>query len=576
MNYSNFGYAELRQARNRGVSLLGAVFLFSIFTNLLMLTGPLFMLQIYDRVLGSRSEETLVALSLLVGMLYVMMGLLDYARGRVLARFGARFQSELDGRVFEAVMKRSLQPRFRAAPVSGLHNLEAVQTMFTSPAMLAVFDVPWTPLFIAAIFVFHPLMGWMALAGGSVLIVVTLLNHWLTRRKSGAAQMASRQAHDFADNARMSTEIVRSQGMSRAISTRWHALRDRALEQTIYASDWTGMFSALTKAFRLFLQSAILALGAWLVLGGELTAGAMIAGAILLGRALAPIEQSIGQWPLVQRAMTGWRALGAFLGETPPPGEAVRLPRPDALLTAQGVAVYVQGVKPPILANINFSVAPGQVVGIIGKSGSGKTTLAKALSGLIEPNAGEIRLGGATLSQYDPDQLGAFIGYLPQQITLFRGTVAENIARMSPEPDEQKVVEAAQRANAHHIVLSLPDGYQTMIEGQQSQLSGGQRQRIALARAFYSDPVLLVLDEPNSALDGEGSEALNQAVREFRSSERSVVIMTHRPMAIAECDRLIVLEGGVIKANGPRDEVMKSVLRNAEEVRKAIAGRAAS
>lgn len=573
MTQRSLGAPELRNARQAGSRLLSAVFLFSIFVNILMLTGPLFMLQVYDRVLGSRSEETLVALFLLVGILYGLMGVLDYARGRVLARFGARFQVELEARVFDAVMKRSLQPQHRAAPASGLRDLETIQAALTSPAMLALFDLPWTPLFVAAIFIFHPTLGWMAVAGGAFLVVLTLLNNWLTRRKTGDAQLASNQAHGFAEQVRLSTEIVRSQGMSHSMALRWHELRGNALEQTIQSSDWTGLFSAMTKAFRLFLQSAMLAVGAWLVLKGEMTAGAMIAGSILLGRALTPIEQTIGQWQLVQRSIAGWRALSDLLQDTPPDKAAMKLPKPVARLEVKEMSVRALGSSRPTLSNMSFTVEPGQVLGIIGKSGSGKSTLAKTLLCLVQPAAGEVRLGGATLDQYDADELGSFIGYLPQQVTLFTGSVADNIARMSPKPDDAKIIEAARRANAHDMILSLPDGYKTIVQGQDSQLSGGQRQRIALARAFYNDPVLLVLDEPNSALDGEGSEALNQAVREFKSSNRAVIIMTHRPMAIAECDRLIVIESGRIKADGPRDDVMAAVLRNSAEVKRALSER---
>ncbi len=576
MHRQQFGRPELQQARRQGVSLLAAVALFSVFVNVLMLTGPLFMLQVYDRVLASRSEETLVALFLLVAALYGLMGLLDYARGRVLARFGARFQTALDSRVFAAEMKQSIVPRIRAAPASGLRDLEIIQTTLTSPAMLALFDVPWTPLFIAAIFVFHPMLGWMAIGGALTLIIVTLMNNWLTRNRTKEAQAASQHAQAFADQARQASEIVRAQGMSGTIAARWHVMRDRALNQTMHASDWTGFFAALTKTFRLFLQSAMLAVGAWLVLKGEMTAGAMIAGSILLGRALAPIEQSIGQWSMVQRALNGWAMLSALLKSTPPDPETMKLPKPDARMSVKNVIVYAPEARQPTLLQINFDVAPGEAVGVIGKSGSGKSTLAKTMLALMTPRGGEIRLGGATLDQYDPDDLGSFIGYLPQQVTLFNGTVSENIARMSMAPDENKVIEAAQKANAHEMILALPDGYQTVVQGQDSQLSGGQRQRIALARALYNDPVILVLDEPNSALDAEGSEALNRAVREFKRSDRAVVIMTHRPMAIAECDRLIVIEQGRIKADGPRDEVMRSMLHNADDVKQAIAKRATS
>lgn len=565
------GFPELREARRAGIWLLWAVFLFSIFVNLLMLTGPLFMLQVYDRVLGSRSEETLVALFALVGALYGLMALLDYARGRVLARFGARFQAQLDDRVFRAVLKRALLPKERANPAGGLRDLESVQGLFTSPVMLALFDIPWTPFFLGAIFIFHPWLGWVAIFGGGMLIIITLLNGFLTRSKTMEAQHASSHASGFAEQARRSAEVVRAQGMGPAVSARWHKMRDVSLEQTVKSSDWTGLFSATTKSFRLFLQSAMLAVGAYLVLRGEMTAGAMIAGSILLGRALAPIEQTIGQWAMVQRARAAWSALGALLETTPEAPKALTLPQPEANVSFAGVSVMSPGAKFPTLKSVSFYLGAGEALGVIGKSGSGKTTLAKTLLGLTHVATGEVRFGGATLDQYDPDDLGAYIGYLPQNVVLFSGTIAENIARMSTEPDEAKVVEAAKRANAHEMILSLPDGYDTVVQGDDSQLSGGQRQRIALARAFYGDPVLLILDEPNSALDNDGSVALNRAVREFKASNRAVIITTHRPSAISECDRLVVIDGGQIKADGPRDEVLKSMVSNVQNIKQSIA-----
>lgn len=535
-----------------------------------MLTGPLFMLQVYDRVLGSRSEATLVALFALVAVLYALMGLLDYARGRLMARVAVRYRAKLDRQVFDAVITQSLDLEERARSAAGLRNLDAVQTFLTAPVMLALFDIPWTPLFLGAIFIFHPLLGWLALAGGGTLIVVTLLNNVLTKRRTLDAQKQSSAAHGLAEQTRVSSEIVRSQGMSGSMAERWQNVQNVALAENIAASDWTGSFSALTKAFRLFLQSAMLAVGAWLVLKGEMTAGAMIAGSILLGRALAPIEQSIGQWALVQRALEGRRSLKAMLETTAKTVKTTTLPIPKATLQFEGVAVFAPGAKKPTLAGVSFMLSPGQVLGVIGNSGMGKSTLAKAIVGLLPARAGEIRFGGATLDQYDPDQLGALIGYLPQNVTLFSGTVAENIARMSTSPDEAQVFEAAKRANAHEMILALPDGYQTKLHGNDSQLSGGQKQRLALARALYGDPVLLVLDEPNSALDSVGTDALNRTVREFRSSDRAVIIMTHRPQAISECDRLIVMEQGRIKANGPRDEVLRAMLKNADDVQQAV------
>lgn len=559
---------ELQRVRNQGVTFLALTFLFSVFVNLLMLTGPLFMLQVYDRVLSSRAVETLTALFLLVALLYALMAMLDYARGRIVARFGARFQSALDERVFDATLRRALLPQARSAPARSLRDLEAIQSLCSSPVLLALMDIPWTPVFLAAIFIFHPLLGWLAVGGGALLVVIAVINQMLTHRKVAEAQIASAQANAFSESARQAVEVVRSQGMQKDVTRRWLQQRSKALGQSVAASDWTGSFTSLTKALRLFLQSAMLALGAWLVLQNEMTAGAMIAGSILLGRALAPVEQIVGQWAVIERARMSWRSLGQFLDRTPPEPKRTKLPVPPARLVAKNLTVIPPGTKTPTLRNASLRLEPGKALGVIGKSGSGKTTLAKALLGLWPPAAGEVRLGGATLSQYDPEDLGRHIGYLPQQVTLFSGTVAENIARMSLTPDAEAVVAAAKKANAHELILSLEKGYDTFLEGNDSQLSGGQKQRIALARALYGDPVLLILDEPNSALDADGTEALNAAIRGLKSEGKGAIIMTHRPQAISECDHLAVVERGQIVKFGTRDEVLGAMVQNAGAIKR--------
>jgi ATP-binding cassette subfamily C protein len=555
-----------------GAGLRGLAFsalFFSIFTNLLMLTGPLFMLQVYDRVLGSRSEETLVALFGLVGVLYFFYWLLEFARGRVMARAGARFQAAFNAPVFRAVLERAA---LRKGTVRGtVQDLETLRNLFSAPVLLAVLDLPWTPLFLVGIFVFHPLLGWLAMAGGGLLITIALLNQVLTNRKtvegakvSLAAQRFSRQVEDGGD-------LVWAQGMGPAMRDRWLGLQDDAISQSLRANDWTGTFSSFTKAFRFFLQSAMLAVGAWLVLSDQITAGAMIAASILLGRALAPIEISISQWSLVQRASSGWRDLKALLTELPEQEQPTELPQPAARLDVQGVSVVVRRGDKPVLRNISFELAPGEALGIIGRSGSGKTTLARVITGLVRPATGEVRLAGATLDQYGPDRLGRFIGYLPQEVRLFEGTIAENIAQMALEPDAGRVVEAAQKAHVHETILSLPQGYDTRIGQADAQLSGGQKQRLALARALYNDPVVLVLDEPNSALDAEGSEALNAAVGAMKDAGKAVVIMTHRPTAISACDKLLVLEQGQVSGYGPRDDIIRKMMKNAGDIQRVVA-----
>jgi len=560
------GLAELRAARRDTNGLALSVFLFSVFVNLLMLTGPLYMLQVYDRVLGSRSEETLIALSVLVVFLFLMMGILDHVRGRIMARIGARFQDRLDRRVFQASLRRLQLAPGDPAAVAAQRDLEAVQRLWASPVLIAIFDIPWTPLFIAAIFIFHPWLGWLAVSGGVILIAFTILNQHITKTPVHRANMATLHAERMADNLKSEAEIVQALGMSSAGFDRWQKARGYALAQSISAADLGGSFSTLTKTFRLFLQSAILGLGAWLVLQAELSPGAMIAGSILMGRALAPIEVAVGQWSVVQRAQEGWARLSELFTRMPQEPARTALPRPRAILEAQNLTVVPPGEQMAVLRMVSFRLEPGQALGVIGPSGSGKSTLARALIGAWRPAGGTVRLDGAALDQYDPDTLGGYMGYLPQRVALFDGTIAENIARLQSNPDGQKVVEAAQKAAAHDMIVKLPDGYDTRVSALGGRLSGGQIQRIGLARAMYGDPVILVLDEPNSNLDNEGSMALNIAIRSMKERGRAVLIMAHRPAAIQECDLLMVMEEGTRRAFGPRDQVLREMVKNHTEI----------
>ncbi|KIC51784.1 peptide ABC transporter ATPase [Tateyamaria sp. ANG-S1] len=564
------GHAELRSVRRKSRGLYWAVGLFSLFANLLMLTGPMYMLQVYDRVLGSRSEETLIALSLLVVFLYGIMGILDFTRSRVMARVGARFQNDLDRRVFDAVVRKSaVAPDLRTQ--TGLADLEAVQRFITSPVLMAFFDLPWTPIFIAAIFMFHPWLGFLALAGGTLLILIALANQLLSRLPQQKAGQAGQVASSMSDQLRVEAEMVQAMGMRGAAFDRWQKARGVALDEQIKATDVGGGFTSLTKTLRLFLQSAMLGLGAYLVLQNQMTPGAMIAGSILLGRALAPIELMLTQWPVVQRAIKGWSALAELLGAVPPEQPRTALPKPKARLVAKSLIVVPPGETSAALRSLNFDLPPGHAMGVIGPSGAGKSTLARCLTGVWRPAGGSIRLDAAALDQYAPEVLGTHIGYLPQRVQLFDGTIAENIARLSTEPDDEKVVAAAQKADAHRMILELPDGYDTRINAGQQRLSGGQIQRIGLARALYNDPVILVLDEPNSNLDNEGTMALNKAIRASKADGRSVIIMAHRPAAIQECDLLLVIDGGVRTAFGPKDEVLKSMVKNHQQIQTAPA-----
>jgi len=561
------GPRELGKARRQSRALFWAVAIFSLFINALMLTGPIFMLQIYDRVLASRSEATLVALFGLVTFLFLIMAILDLLRGRILTRIGARFQAHLDQRVFLASVASATGARAQStASGQAMPDLDAVQKFMSSPVLAAFFDLPWTPVFIFAIAVFHPMLGLVAALGGGVLLAIALANQFATTAIFNRAKAAAMRSHLWSAQAHHQAETVQALGMRNAVFRRWSVLHQHQLRCDVRHSDRGGGFATASRIWRMFLQSGMLAMGAYLVLQNQLSPGAMVASSILLGRALAPLELVVGQWPILVRAVAGWRALGATLTVTPPAPSRTSLPQPGARLIVDQLSVVPTAGKPAALKMVSFEVMPGQAVGVIGPSGAGKTTLARALVGAWPPASGTIRLGGVPIDQFGFDQLGQHIGYLPQRVELFDGTVAENIARLALTPDAEMVVIAAKKAAAHDLILALPQGYDTPISGTGAPLSGGQAQRIALARALYGDPVLLVLDEPNSNLDNIGSEALNAAVRQMMQANKAVLIMAHRPAAIQECDVLLMLEGGARKSFGPKDSVLQQMVNNHAQI----------
>lgn len=566
------GLSELREVRRQYRGLMWSVGIFSVFMNLLMLTGPIFMLQTYDRVLGSRSEETLVALFAVVAFLFLIMGIMDWARGRLLTRIGAKFQTNLDRRVFEAMIKKaSIDQDSDETATQGhqLKDLEAIQRFYGSSVFTALFDAPWAPIFMIGISFFHPWLGILAVVGGGLLILSAVFNQLATKVSSVKSAAASYHSERYSEHIQNEAEIIRSLGMQSNAFAKWSKSREKALEQNVRSTDLSGTFLTFSKTFRLFLQSSMLGLGAYLVLRGEVTPGVMIAGSILLGRALAPVETVVNQWSVVQRAKRGWDNLVTLLSEVPVDFAPVELPRPRARLDVQQITIIPPKTRAAVLRLVSFNVQPGEAVGVIGPSGTGKSTLARSVTGIWPIAGGRIMLDGAPLEQYHPEKLAQYIGYLPQRVTLFDGSIAENIARLSSDFDSTQVVEAAKKAAAHEMILDLPLGYNTPVRTIGTQLSGGQIQRIGLARALYGDPVLLILDEPNSNLDNEGSIALNKAVIAMKEANNSVLIMAHRPSAIKECDKLLVLEAGVVKAWGPREEVMSDMLSNVQVIRKA-------
>ena len=543
--------------------ILAVAFCFSAAVNILMLTGPLFMLLVYDRVLTSKSEESLVALVVLVAAIYFFMWLIDFARGRLISRAGSRLQYQFGERAFQAEIKASAENEPNFSPT---RDLRVLRDFMASTTCLAALDTPFTPVFLLAIFVFHPLLGWLALAGAMLLVLTTLLNRAVTKSRARVHQDKVADALRFADNVRQARSTVTGQAMLGATSLRWHNVNEEIQAKATIDEDFSAALSTLTKSLRLLLQSLLLALGAWLVLQNELTAGAMIAASILLGRALSPTEVVLSRWAQVQQALISWSNLKAHLNARP---TRTLAPLPDlksSALQVRGVTVSRGPGTSPVLYNVSFKIAPGEALGVIGRSGAGKSTLARVLLNQVTPTVGEARIGGTLISQLTEDSLGRTIGYLPQNAELLTGSLLENIAHMEVEPNLEKATAAAITAGAHELILSLPDGYETRVFDNNGELSGGQMQRIALARALYHDPMLLVLDEPNSALDRDGTEALNATIRQYKARGRSVLVMTHRPMAISECDKLMVMDRGATRALGPRDEVLKTLMANTEGI----------
>ena len=538
------GSREIRAALAESRRLFLSCGVFSAFVNLLMLTGPLFMLQVYDRVLTSRSEATLVTLIAIVAFLFLMMGVLDHARRRVLARAGALFQARLEARVLRAILVRSIAPAERSRPASGVHDLETLQRFASGSSPFAFFDAPWTPVFLLALFMFHWILGVLAVFSGCLLLVVALLNQSRTTALQAEATAARARSGHFLEQVRASGETVIGLGMHDAVLSRSGTLRDILLGKTLAASDRNGFYGVLSKTLRLFLQSMMLGLAAWLSILGEVTPGAMIASSILLGRALAPIDLAVGQWPMLQRALAAWRSLAALLGETPPEAARMALPAPRAILEAQALTVVAPGARVPAVRGASFRLHPGQAAGIAGASAAGKSTLARALAGVWRPYAGSVRLDGAELDQYGAAALSRYIGYLPQDVVLFEGTVAENIARLSPSPNAEQVVEAAKRTGAHEMILGLPAGYDTQVAAGGGALSGGQRQRIALARAFYGSPVVVIMDEPDSNLDAAGTAAIARAITDLKARGGAAVIVAHRQGAFTQCNTVYLMEAG--------------------------------
>ncbi|PDT17143.1 type I secretion system permease/ATPase [Rhizobium sp. J15] len=539
---------------------------FSAGINVLMLTGALYMLQVYHRVLSSHSLETLLMLSLMAAAALATMAGLEVVRGRLLATVGSWMNARLAPVLLTASVEYAATApgQVNARP---LRDLDQVRNFFTSPSIFPILDAPWAPLFFAAIFFMHPWLGWLALSGGALLFLLALLNEWLTRKPLTEATNAQSRAYVQAEAAIRNAEVIQAMGMLKPLLEGWKVQQDEANKGQVVAANRGGIIAAIARCHRLALQMGILGLGAYLVLRNEASPGIMISASILMGRALSPVEQAIGTWKATVGARAAYRRLTAVAGQHPEATPVLPLPRPKGRFEADNIVLARQGGE-HILKGINFHLEPGEAMALIGQSAAGKTSLARILAGAWRPSGGRALLDGMDVAQWASEDRGHYVGYLPQDIELFAGTVAENIcrfAKLSPVIFD-KVVKAAQLAGVHELIKGLPKGYLTEIGESGAVLSGGQRQRIGLARALYGDPALIILDEPNSNLDREGEEALIAALGEMKAAGTTVILIAHRPNIMETVDKILVLNRGQQDLFGPRDYVFNELTARVRKV----------
>lgn len=534
-----------------------ALAVFSGVINLLMLTPAIYMLQVYDRALVSSNATTLLMLTLLTVGLYVLLALLEVVRSSVLIRVGNRLDMMLNQRVFSAAFERNLR-RAGGNPAQALQDLSQVRQFLTGSGLFAFFDAPWTPIYLLVIALIHPLLGIVTLIGSLLLVSLAWLTEVSTRKPLTEANQAALASGSFANNSLRNAEVIEAMGMLPALRQRWFSNHLRILDLQTLASDRAAYINGLTRFVRITLQSLILGGGAWLAIQGEITPGMMIACSILSGRALAPVEQVIATWKQLLSSRAAWKRLSALLQEFPARPPAMSLPRPSGRLSVEGAFACAPGSSLPILRGVTFNLAPGEALGVIGPSASGKSTLARLLAGIWPVQAGKVRLDGADVFQWNKEELGPWLGYLPQDVELFEGSIAENIARFGPL-DGDAVIQAARQAGVHDMILRLPQGYDTQLSTDGGSLSGGQKQRVALARALYGDPALIVLDEPNSSLDDVGEMALIHALSDLKRHGKTLVLISHRPTVLNIVDKLLVLGEGTVHMFGSRDEVLAAL-----------------
>lgn len=547
--FHRIGLAEMK-------SHLGYAAFLSLFVNLLMLVGPIYMLQVYDRVLVSKSHETLFFITLLVFALFIAMAFIDYSRNALLARAGTSVEQRFSKELFSKSMRVASNS---VNPEGPLADLKQIRRFIGSPAVSAMFDLPWTPLFIGLIFMMHWLLGLVALTGLILIVVMSVLSERLSRKHNIASQALDTQAQSLASSAFGSSGVSRALGMVSNLRYRWNHFNDQSIKRGLCASDVTLGMSATIKSFRLLLQSLILGVGAYLAINGSVSAGVMIAASIIVGRALAPVEIITGSWANIQLSRNAYKRLNHFYSASrDEQNEPMDLPRPKGKVEVNNIICKPAGAKAPVLKGISFKVIPGEVLGIFGASAAGKSTLIRCIIGTERILSGEVLIDGARLNQWDHEQLGAHLGYLPQDVDLFEGTVAEQISRFQSDAASAEVIAAANAAGAHQMILSLQDGYNTQVGRNGEYISAGQRQRLGLARALFRDPPIVILDEPNSNLDKEGEKALAHSIKKLSDNGAAVIIVAHRPSTLESVGTILLLSDGKAKFYGSRDQVIQA------------------
>lgn len=558
--------------------LMMVVLVFTAMVNILMLTGSIYMLQVYDRVLTSGSVETLIGLFSIVVLLYAFMAFFDFLRGRLMSRGAMRLDAALGESAFEAGLSQSADRGIndRSGSLRPLQALDTLRRFLSGPAVNGLLDAPWAPLYLCILFMIHPWLGWLTVAGACIVAIIAFAGRRLTYKTMQGAMRFENQTRTFVERSQRNADLVAAMGMQHALNARWRSMRDDGLSHEQSGSAPYEILTSGSRAFRMLLQSAILTLGAFLVLQNEISAGMIIASSILSGRALAPVDQIIGQWRAIGQASESHKALKAFFADRAPSQPCIELPAPTGHISVNRLTKYAGSAqagqeKQRILTQVGFELSPGDGLGVIGNSASGKSTLARILVGAWLPDNGDVRLDGTTFNQWDRTQLGRAIGYMPQSVEMLPGTIRENIARFDPTMSDDQVIAAAKMAGIHEMILKLPDGYTTLLgNGAGDSLSGGQIQRLGLARAVCGMPKLVVLDEPNANLDADGDKALTQAITTLRASGAAVIVMAHRPSAITAVNKVLILHNGMVAQFGEKDEIMSRTTQAQPQTKSAV------